>query len=77
MWLEGPIALGETCEWDDTRKQRKNIKYVGTLEHYRSGQTTMLLQIIAWPAIAISTALLFLLTCVAVATAVRLLRGQP
>ena len=49
---------------------------VGTLEHYRSGQTTMLLQIIAWPAIAISTALLFLLTCVAVATAVRLVRGR-
>jgi TRAP-type C4-dicarboxylate transport system permease small subunit len=49
---------------------------VGTLEHYRSGQTTMLLQIIAWPAIAISTALLFLLTCVALATAVRLVRGR-
>jgi len=50
---------------------------VGTLEHYRSGQTTMLLQLIAWPAIAISTALLFLLTCVALATAVRLVRGRP
>ncbi len=50
---------------------------VGTLEHYRSGQTTMLLQLIAWPAIAISTALLFLLTCVALATAVRLIRGRP
>jgi hypothetical protein len=49
---------------------------VGTLEHYRSGQTTMLLQIIAWPAIAISTALLFLLTCVALTTAVRLVRGR-
>jgi hypothetical protein len=48
---------------------------VGTLEHYRSGETTMLLQIIVWPAIAISTALLFLLTGVAVATAVRLVRG--
>jgi TRAP-type C4-dicarboxylate transport system permease small subunit len=49
---------------------------VGTLEHYRSGETTMLLQIIVWPAIAISTALLFLLTGVAVATAVRLVRGS-
>jgi hypothetical protein len=49
---------------------------VGTLEHYRSGQTTMLLQIIAWPAIAISTLLLLLLTCVALATATRLVRGQ-
>lgn len=49
----------------------------GTLEHYRSGQTTMLLQIIVWPAIAISTLLLLLLTCVALATAVRLVRGGP
>lgn len=49
---------------------------VGTLEHYRSGQTTMLLQIIAWPAIAISTLLLLLLTCVALATATRLIRGR-
>jgi TRAP-type C4-dicarboxylate transport system permease small subunit len=48
---------------------------VGTLEHYRSGQTTMLLQIIVWPAIAISTVLLLLLTCAALATAVRLVRG--
>jgi hypothetical protein len=37
----------------------------------------MLLQIIVWPVIAISTALLLLLTCVAVATAVRLVRGRP
>jgi len=50
---------------------------VGTLEHYRSGQTTMLLQIIVWPAIAISTLLLFFLTCMALATAARLIRGRP
>lgn len=50
---------------------------IGTLEHYRSGQTTMLLQIIVWPAIAISTLLLLLLTCVALATAARLIRGSP
>ena len=49
---------------------------VGTLEHYRSGQTTMLLQLIAWPAIAISTVLLFLLTCVALVTAATLVRGR-
>lgn len=47
---------------------------VGTLEHYRSGQTTMLLQIIVWPAIAISMLLLVLLACVAVTTALRLIR---
>jgi hypothetical protein len=50
---------------------------VGTLEHYRSGQTTMLLQIIVWPAIAISTALLFLLTCVALSTAISRFRSRP
>lgn len=49
---------------------------VGTIEHYQSGQTTMLLQVIAWPAIAISTILLALLTCVAVSTAVARLRAQ-
>ncbi len=48
---------------------------VGTLEHIRSGQTTMLLQLIVWPAIALSTALLALLTLVALSTAVRLIRG--
>ncbi len=48
---------------------------VGALEHYRSGQTTMLLQIIIWPAIAISTVLLALLTCVAVSTAISRLRS--
>ena len=50
---------------------------VGTIEHYQSGQTTMLLQIIAWPAIAISTMLLAVLTCVAVSTAIARLRAQP
>ena len=46
------------------------------LDHYRSGQTTMLLQIIVWPAIALSAVLLMLLTCVALATALRLVRGR-
>jgi hypothetical protein len=50
---------------------------VGAIEHYRSGQTTMLLQIIIWPAIAISTALLLLLTCVALSTAIARLRSRP
>lgn len=48
----------------------------GALEHYRSSQTTMLLQLIVWPAIAICTALSFLLACVALATAVQLIRGR-
>jgi Tripartite ATP-independent periplasmic transporters, DctQ component len=49
---------------------------VGTIEHYRSGQTTMLLQLVVWPAIAISAALCLLLTCVALATAARSIRGR-
>ena len=50
---------------------------IGTLEHYRSGQTTMLLQLIVWPAIAVSTALLLLLTCVALSTALTRFRSRP
>ena len=49
----------------------------GAYEHYRSGQTTMLLQLAVWPAIALSAALMVLLTFVALATSVRQLRGQP
>lgn len=48
---------------------------VGTMEHYHSGQTTMLLQIIVWPAIAVSTLLLVLLAFVALATAVQRVRS--
>ena len=49
----------------------------GAFEHYRSGQTTMLLQLAIWPAIAISAALMVLLTFVALATALRQIRGRP
>ena len=49
---------------------------VGTLDHIRNGQTTMVLQFPIWPAIAICTALALLLTGVALATAARLLRGR-
>jgi TRAP-type C4-dicarboxylate transport system permease small subunit len=48
----------------------------GVIEHYRSGQTTMLLQIIVWPALAICTALAFLVALVCVATAMRLIQGR-
>ena len=50
--------------------------FVGTLEHYRSGQTTMLLQFLIWPAIAICTVLSALLACAALATAIQLLRRR-
>ena len=49
----------------------------GTLEHIRSSQTIMLLQLLVWPAIAICTVLAALLTCVALTTAVQLARGRP
>ena len=50
--------------------------FTGVLEHYRSRQTTMLLQLIVWPALAICAALSLLLTFVALTTAVRLVRGR-
>jgi len=34
VWLEGPVAPGDTCEWDAAKKQRKNVKYVATIQHY-------------------------------------------
>lgn len=50
----------------------------GVIEHYRSGQTTMLLQLIVWPALAICTALAALVAVVALATAVQLVtKGRP
>jgi TRAP-type C4-dicarboxylate transport system permease small subunit len=50
---------------------------VGTLDHIRNGQTTMVLQFPIWPAIAVCTVLALLLTVVALATTGRLLRGRP
>jgi TRAP-type C4-dicarboxylate transport system permease small subunit len=49
----------------------------GALEHYRSGQTTMLLQIIVWPTIAVSAALAGLLAVVALVSAAGRIRGRP
>lgn len=48
----------------------------GAIEHYRSGQTTMLLQLIVWPALAVCAALSLLLACVALMTCVQRLRGR-
>ena len=49
---------------------------VGTLDHISNGQTTMVLQVPIWPAIAICTGLALLLTGVGLATGARLLRGR-
>lgn len=48
----------------------------GTLEHLRSGQTTMLLQLIVWPALGLCAVLSLILACTAVATAAGLIRGR-
>jgi TRAP-type C4-dicarboxylate transport system permease small subunit len=48
----------------------------GTFEHWRSQQTTMLLQIIIWPALAVCAALTALLAIVALLSAIRLVRGR-
>ena len=49
---------------------------VGTRDFIKSGETTMMLQLIVWPAIAICTALTGFLTLVALVTAVKIARGQ-
>ena len=49
---------------------------VGTRDFIKSGETTMMLQLIVWPAIAICTALTGLLTIVALVTAAKIARGQ-
>jgi hypothetical protein len=48
----------------------------GALEHFRSGQTTMLLQLIVWPALAVCAALSLLVALTALVTALGLLRGR-
>lgn len=49
---------------------------VGTRDFIKSGETTMMLQLIVWPAIAVCTVLSGLLTLVALITAVKVARGQ-
>jgi TRAP-type C4-dicarboxylate transport system permease small subunit len=49
---------------------------LGTMDFYRSGETTMMLQLIVWPAIAVCTVLSGLITLVAIVTAVQVARGQ-
>ncbi|MDX2204957.1 MAG: TRAP transporter small permease subunit [Hyphomicrobiaceae bacterium] len=49
---------------------------LGTRDFLKSGETTMMLQFVVWPAIAVCTLLSGVLTLVAVVTAVRLARGQ-
>ena len=49
---------------------------LGTRDFLRSGETTMMLQIVVWPAIALCTALSGVLTLVALITAMRVARGQ-
>ncbi len=49
---------------------------LGTRDFLRSGETTMMLQLIVWPAIAMCTALSAVLTLVALVTAVQVARGQ-
>jgi len=48
----------------------------GVIEHFRSGQTTMLLQLIVWPALALCAIFAWMLVAVALATAVMQIRGR-
>lgn len=47
----------------------------GTLDALRSGETTMMMQIVIWPAIGVCSVLCALLALTAVVTAGRMLRG--
>jgi hypothetical protein len=41
-WVEGPLEPGEVCQFDPIKKERQNIRYVGTITHYigsKSGHT--------------------------------------
>ena len=49
---------------------------LGSLDTYRSGSTTMMLQLPTWPALALCTALIALLTLVATITGLRLIGGR-
>ncbi len=49
---------------------------LGTLETYRSGATTMMLQLPTWPALLVSTILIGLLTVVTCWTGLRMLGGR-
>jgi TRAP-type C4-dicarboxylate transport system permease small subunit len=48
----------------------------GALEHLRNGQTTMMLQLIIWPAIMICAVLCGVLALVAFVTGIALIRGR-
>lgn len=49
---------------------------LGTRDFIKSGETTMMLQLVVWPAIAVCTLLAGLLTLVAIVTAVQVARGR-
>jgi TRAP-type C4-dicarboxylate transport system permease small subunit len=49
----------------------------GTLDAFKSGETTMQRQLVIWPSIALSTALCILLALTSVVTAVMLLARRP
>lgn len=48
----------------------------GALEHFHSGQTTMLLQLIIWPALGLCALLAFMLAVVALVSAIQRLGGR-
>lgn len=39
LWLEGPLDDGELCSFDSSSKERRNVKYAATLEHYKGAKT--------------------------------------
>jgi TRAP-type C4-dicarboxylate transport system permease small subunit len=78
-WLPARVTAAIDALWDLVYAGMAGIICVclinGTLDTYRSGETTMMLQLIAWPAIAMCAALCFLLTLVALLSSVLRLRS--
>jgi len=79
-WLPARVNTCIDALWDITYAIMMGVITVclatGVIEHFRTRQTTMLLQLVVWPALAICAALALLLTFVALATAVTLARGE-
>lgn len=79
-WLPGRAINIIDAVWDVVYAGMMGLigycMMAGVLEHYRSGQTTMLLQIIVWPALALCATLALFLACVSLATAADLIRRR-
>lgn len=80
-WLSGRVTRRIDALWDlvyaATMAVLGYCLVLGTRDYIRSGETTMMLQIVLWPSILIATVLCWLLVLASIATAYERLRGTP